>query len=303
MPRIRNLFLAGLALQAVPAFAQSNDPNRDPRPQANTSGDTYVQLGVGFDYSEGKYGDVRDTRITSVPVSLKFASGNFTARISAPWVHVSGPGSLVSATEDTGGGGSSGRIDNRGPGSINSGGSSGRGGASSGDVIPGGASRKASGIGDTSVSLNYAFDLGDELYFDVTGKVKLPTASKAKRLGTGKADFTAAAALTKEFGGASIYAEGRRRFAGSSVASPVRDTWGFSTGLSGRIADGVRLGVDYDWQQSSFAGLKPSSEATGWVSFRVSQQFRVQLYASTGFNKNSVDAAGGISLTYRFYGL
>ena len=41
-----------------------------------------------------------------------------------------------------------------------------------------------------SVTLGYSFDFGHDLYLDATGRVKLPTASRSKRLGTGKVDVT-----------------------------------------------------------------------------------------------------------------
>ncbi len=313
MPALLRILLSSptlaLALVASPAFAQSSNPTAS-SDSASTSDDSYVQFGIGADYSQGRYGDTRDTTVTSVPVSLKYVNGNFSVRVSTPFVHISGPGSLLTTPE--GGGG---RIDNSGPGSANSGGgsggggsgggsgSSGRGSGGGGVIVPGATSRRTSGVGDTNITLAYSFDVMDDLSFDLSGKVKLPTASTAKRLGTGRADFVASAGFTKTFGTANIYVEGRRRFAGSTVVSPVRDTWGFSTGVSGRIADGVRLGMDYDWQQASFTGGQASSEITGWASFRLNRNLRIQIYGSTGFNANSVDTAGGIGLTYRFYGL
>jgi hypothetical protein len=100
-----------------------------------------------------------------------------------------------------------------------------------------------------------------------------------------------------------LYVEGRRRFSCSSIARPIRDTWGLATGISGTVGNGVKLGADYDWQQVSFTGGKASSEVTGWASFRISKQFRLQVYATTGLNQASVGTSGGMALTYRFYGL
>jgi hypothetical protein len=167
-------------------------------------------------------------------------------------------------------------------------------------IIPGAASRTNSGIGDVVAALTYTLDFGDAgLYIDLTGKAKLPTASTKKRLGTGKADFTGVVTVTKDIANFSIYGEGRRRFAGSSVAYPVRDTWGFSTGVSAGVGHGTKIGLDYDWQQASFAGDAASSEITGSVTFRLTQAFKMQVYASTGLNQNSTDFSGGLSLLWR----
>jgi hypothetical protein len=159
--------------------------------------------------------------------------------------------------------------------------------------------QKRSGIGDVVIAATYSFDLGSDFYFDVTGKAKLPTASTAKRLGTGKFDFTAAVDLIKDIGPGSIYIHGRHKFAGSSVATPVRDTWGAGFGGSVRVADGVMIGADYDWQQSAFAGKKASSDATAWLNFRLAKGVSLTAFGSTGLNSNSADFAGGLNLSFR----
>ena len=67
-----------------------------------------------------------------------------------------------------------------------------------------------------------------------------------------------------------------------------------------RVAPGVAIGADYDWQQSAFAGRQASSEATAWAYTRLNGQIGLTLYASTGFNQNSADISGGASISVRF---
>jgi hypothetical protein len=266
---------------AAPAAAPAAAPERSP---------DFAQFSLGFNYSSGHYGDPRATEIVSVPFGAKYVSGPFTLRLTIPYVHLSGPGSLVDSV-DTHNGGSG------GTGSTPGGSGSGPGGA---QVVPGGQDRKVGGISDIVTSATYSIDLiRNDLFLDLTGKVKLPTASVAKRLGTGKTDFTAAAGLTKMFGPFSLYAEGRRRFAGASLLFPVRDTWGATGGFGVRAARALSLGLYYDWQQSAFRGNAPSSELTGSATFRVSRALRVQAYATAGFSSNSVDRAAGLQLLWR----
>lgn len=151
-----------------------------------------------------------------------------------------------------------------------------------------------------TVGLTYSFDFGSDFFADVTGKVKIPTASTRKRLGTGKVDVTAGLDLVKNVGDASLYIGGRRRFNGSTTTRPLRDTWGFGGGVSLRASRVVSLGLDYDWQQSSFRGSGPSSEVTASSSFRLDRKTRFQIYGSTGFTTNSADLAGGATISRRF---
>lgn len=159
---------------------------------------------------------------------------------------------------------------------------------------------RRSGLGDASASLSYTLDLGQGTYLDLAGKLKIPTASRSKRLGTGKVDFTASADLGKDIGAASFYLSGRRKFAGNPAGSTLRSVWGAGGGASVRVGRGVTLGGDYDWQQSSFAGGQSSSEITGWAYFRLNRSMGLTLYAGTGLNQASATVLGGATVTFRF---
>lgn len=266
------------------------------------------RLSTGLSYSTGDYGDTRDTKVISAPIGIKYIKGPFSVRVSVPYVRITGPGSLIQTPEgrDGGsGGGGDGGSNNSGSGSSNSGsGSSGSGGSgSSGNIAPAPGfvpSSRRSGFGDVNVAMTYSFDFGSGFYADVSGKLKLPTASTAKRLGTGKVDVTAGLDLVKDAGDVSFYAGGRRRFAGHPTGSAIRDVWGAGAGASVRAGKSLSVGMDYDWQQSAFAGSGSSSEITGWASVRVAPTVRMQLYAGTGFTTNSADLVGGMSLSWRF---
>ena len=72
-----------------------------------------------------------------------------------------------------------------------------------GGVTPGsgaGTVSRRSGIGDVNLAATYSLPVSDTTYFDITGKVKLPTADEAKFLGTGTTDFTAQGELSQVFG-------------------------------------------------------------------------------------------------------
>lgn len=216
----------------------------------------------------------------------------------------SGSGSSGSGSGSGGSGSGSGGSGSGGSGSSGSGsggsGSSGSGSTGSGTIASGGgASSKRSGFGDVSIAATCSFDLGSDFWIDATGRVKLPTASKAKRLGTGKTDFTASFDFGKDIGPATIYINGRRKFIGKNTGSTLRDVWGAGVGASVLAGEGVTLGADYDWQQSSSAGQKASSEVTGWAAFRLAKGFNLSVFASTGLNNNSADFAGGMTLSIK----
>ena len=320
---------------AALADEQRSAPSNPATAIGTSPGDKGVwSLSTGGSYSRGDYGDIAETEVISVPVSLKYRRGNWRFKVTVPWVHISGPGSLLqtpegrdsgsgvntftadqqfsgsgSSTSGTGssGSGSSGTSGSGSSGSDSSGGSDSAGGSGSsgivgGVIVPstGLVDNRRSGLGDTSASLTYSQDLGNHFYADVSGKLKLPTASTSKRLGTGKVDVTTSLDLGKDVGPASFYISGRRKFAGKPAGSAIRSVWGAGGGASVRASRGLMFGADYDWQQSSFAGGQSSSEVTGWSYMRLAPKIGLTLYVGTGLSQASANILGGATVTVRF---
>jgi len=309
--------IVGLFVTATPAMAQQSDEDQ------NTGSSGSIRINTGLSYSSGDYGELEDTEVIAIPVSLTYKKDGLRLRVSVPWVMIEGPGSLLATPEgrdaffgDSGGGGQ-GRGRGRGRG-----GDSGNSGSGSGskdievedelddDVIDdddivdedgfAGPDNSRSGFGDVNVSALYSIQLASGTYFEPAVAVKLPTASRTKRLGTGEVDVTLSADLVQEIGDATLYVHGRRRFAGKPEGSTLRSTWGAGGGASVRATDGVYIGADYFWQQSAFAGRQASSEASAWASFRLSEGFSLTTYAGTGFNDSSADFFAGMAIGKRF---
>jgi hypothetical protein len=242
-------------------------------PFAVTSGpvhaDDYVQFGLGVDYSSGDYGNAQDTEILAVPLSVKIKKGDFFVRASIPYLHIKGPGSVVA--------GDSGAVPGGTPGAVTS----------------------NDGIGDLSLAAGYSLPVTERTFLDLSGRVKVPTASESKNLGTGTTDVTVEAALTQQFGQFSISARGGRRFNGSSARFPLHDVWQAGVGAYYQAGD-MTLGLDYDWREASLSTASPRSELTGSLTYKLTSQVRLQGYGYTGFTNGSPDAGGGLQLLYRF---
>lgn len=293
-----NIITAPLFGCAALLFSTSALAEEPKKTEKTTSTESW-RLSTGVNFSTGRYEELTDTKVISAPVSLKFTKGNFSVRVSVPYVRVDGPGSLIQTPEGSGGG-SGGRTDNSGPGSANSGsGSSGSGGVEvdDSDGVP--VNSKRSGLGDVVVAATYSFDLGSDFFIDASSKVKIPTASRSKRLGTGEVDVTTALDFVKTAGPATFYIHGRRKFAGKPTGSLIRSVWGAGAGASIKAGKGVTVGADYDWQQSSLIGNQASSDVTGWASFRLNRKINLSVFGSTGLNSNSADFAGGLSISIK----
>lgn len=268
----RFIIRAGLAMAAaVPALgpAHAQESAESTHKAAREKGSW--RLSIGANYSRGDYGETIDTQVASFPIALRYSKDRFRVRLSVPYVILSGPGSLLDRGE---GGG----VD-----------------VGDGDL----RSERHQGIGDVSVSAGYLLPLGSGFSLDATGRVKLPTASREKRLGTGKVDVTAGLELMKNLKGASLYVGGRRRFVGEPEGTNLRDVWGVGAGGSMRVAKGLSMGLDYSWRQSSRIGGGDISEVSGWTNVRLNRRLRLTIYGGTGLTQNSSDLIAGTSLSYR----
>ncbi len=302
---IKNLFkpamVAATTLAMSAAFSAPAFANEQQKADEDSSPESW-RLSTGLNYSKGSYGEIDDTKVVSAPIGLKYTKGNFSIRVSVPYVRVDGPGSLIQTPEGSGSGSNSGsgRSGNSGHGSSNSGsGNSGSGGVEIDDSTGVPVSSKRSGFGDVVISATYSFDLGSDFYIDATGKVKVPTASTAKRLGTGEVDVTTGLDFVKAIGPATFYIHGRRKFAGKPTGSLIRSTWGAGGGASIKAGQAITLGADYDWQESAFAGNPANSDVTAWASARLNSRINLCIFGSTGLNNNSADFAGGIGLSIK----
>jgi len=237
--------------------------------------DEYVQFSLGVDYSSGDYGDVADTDMLAVPVGVKIQGDNFWLRGSVPYVHIKGPEGVV-----PGDGGVS-------PGN----------GGGGGVVID-----SRSGIGDTNLAAGYTIPIGSATWFDVIGKVKLPTASKSKFIGTGTTDFTAEGELLHSFGDVSVSVSGGRRFNGSNNLYPLNDVWQAGAGIYANAGAQLSLGLGYEWREGALDTSPDRSEATAFATYKMSDALRLQGYGYTGFSDGSPDLGGGLQILYRIGG-
>ncbi len=230
----------------------------------------YVQVSTGIDYSSGDYGDTVDTDYLAVPVSVKYQGEDFYLRASIAWVDVEGPAGFI-------------------PGD---------GGVTPG--APGGEVVSRSGLSDINLAAGYTFYLGGNTFFDAVGKVKLPTASESKFLGTGTTDFTLQGELLHVLSdNVSVGLTGGRRFNGSSDLFPLEDVWLAGGGIY-FTGEEVTVGLDYEWREGSLAGAPDRSEIIGSLTYSLSESLRLQGYGYTGLADGSPDIGGGLQVLLRF---
>jgi len=232
-----------------------------------------TSVGVGAEYTTGKFGATESTETIYVPVVVKHEAGLWVLKATIPYLHLSGPGNVVGGGPD--------RI-----------------------VIPGvdDARRTESGMGDVVASAFY--NIKDErdggLGIDLGFKLKLPTADEQRGLGTGETDYAFQADFFRPFGATTLFGSIGYRIYGDPPAGELRDVPYGSIGASHRMSGNSSIGVAYDFRPNIVAGGADISELTAFWSHRMSPQWKVQLYGLVGFSDASPDAGAGLMFERRF---
>ena len=224
----------------------------------------YASAGVGFDYSTGDYGDPDKSHVYAPSLFAKFEYEPITVKVLVPYVVVDG------------------------------------------DFVPGegatpgvGTTSSRHGIGDVVTTLSYAHFSDNEYLPTIVEpsiKIKIPSGSEKKGIGTGHTDVTFGLELAKAFGSVTVFGSGAYRTKGGSY----NDIWLASLGTSIKIGERVSAGLAYDFRQASTNGVGDSHEIAPMASFRVSERLRFGPYAVIGLSTNAPDWGLGGMLTVNF---
>lgn len=230
-----------------------------------------LTLGTGFDYTSGKYGTSEKTEILYVPLTAKYETGAWTFRGVVPYIRITGPGNVVGAGAD--------RV-----------------------TLPGaGAARRTeSGLGDIvgSAFYNVLNESRSIVGLDIGAKVKLGTADRDKGLGTGENDYSIQADAFKPFGATTAFASLGYRWYGDPPGVDLRNVVYGSAGATHKLSDNTSFGAAYDWRPKVSTNGGQVSEASAFVTQRLSRQWKVQLYGVKGFSTGSPDYGVGAFLSY-----
>ena len=270
MPLLTRL-APGVALLAVaaPAFAQDRGVEEIVNAGDKTSA---VLFSTGIDYSRGHYGDVEATAIIVVPASLRVRAANWLSLgASLAWIRIDGPGVVLGPDNEP---------------------------------LPGFpiARQTRQGLGDLSASATVSLPLGEDTPWsvDLTGRVKLPTASKSRGLTTGKTDFSFGADIGYVTGKWAPFVELGIRLPGDPAGIDLRNSPSVSVGAVRVLGTGAgALIASYDWQRA-FSPLAADSHSlfAAW-SRPVAKRFDLTGYGSVGLSQGAAGIEAGVLVTVK----
>ena len=230
--------------------------------------DPLITLSVGTEFTSGTFGGDVDIEDFYVPVTAVVDFRNIAFRLTVPYLSVYAPEGTIIGPD--------------------------------GELLPGsGEMTTESGLGDVVGSVTffdviYSRRLG--LAMDLTGKVKFGTADETKGLGTGENDYTVQADFLKFFDQFTWLGSVAYRFRGDTADVVLNDVLMASLGGIYRFTPRVSAGLFLDYRESAIAGNDSIQEMSGFVSRDVGENWRLQLYALTGFTDSSPDWGAGIQI-------
>ena len=230
--------------------------------------DPEFTLSTGVDFASGTYGGDVDIEDTYIPLTATVDYGRVAFRLTVPYLSVKAPeGTFFD------------------PG---------------GEPLPGsGASTTESGLGDIIGSVTLYDVINNQrlgLAMDLTGKVKFATADEDKGLGTGESDYSVQADFYKFVDDFTLLSSVGYKFRGDPTGLDLNDVFMASLGGTYRFTPDVNAGLFFDYRESSISGSDSVQELSAFVSRRVSENWRLQVYGLTGFTDSSPDWGGGLQL-------
>jgi hypothetical protein len=230
-----------------------------------------LSVSAGVEYAAGDFGSAADTKILYAPFSVKWDTPKFALRVTVPYIRIDGPGVVVGGSESLIAIGAG-----VGPASVES------------------------GLGDVVLAATYKLypGPGSRLpFFEVVGKIKLPTADEAKGLGTGEADFTVQLNAFQSIGPLTPFASIGWRALGDPSGLELRNGVVATVGADFKLDPKFNIGATWDYRARATTLSEAASEISPYVVWSAGEGWAINAYGVFGFSDGSPDAGGGVRLT------
>lgn len=266
------LLASAVAIAATPAAAQvksTEKSDRQERKAERKGADWHLYLSTGASYSQRDEAGEPRTDYFRIPVSARLSNGRLRFSASTSYIRVKGPADVTGDDDD------------------------------GGDTPSSGDSETRKGMGDLNLVTRYLIpdeDLGG-FELDLMGRVKVPTASRRKRLGTGEVDYAMGAELSREIGSAEPFVSAQYRLNGDRPDQDYRNTVATSVGSSFRLSRRSRASLAWDYTQSRFSGRSGSHMLDGGISTRLQRGLTLIGDAAVGLSKRAPDFRVGATIS------
>lgn len=246
--------------------------------------DGLVKISSGFEYTSGDYGQNVETEILYIPVTAEYINDAWSAKLTVPYISVTGNGTVVP-------GGSGGTV-GFGPGGPPGG----------GGPAPSTTTVTESGLGDVEASVAYAFSPNSDLmpFVELRAKVKFGTADEAKALGTGENDYSVQVDGVLGKGKVQPFYTLGYVMIGDTDQVDYNNCLFATAGLMFTVSDSTSLGFTYDYKQASVDNADDEGVAGFFLTSKFNQGWSATLNMTTGLTDSSLDYGGSLMVGREF---
>lgn len=266
--------LAGSAHAQQAVAQQPGDVGPEPIETSGPS-DPSLTASVGVSGWSGDFGAPTETNITSAIIGVRYQRGGLRLSALIPRMRIESDGSFFAGLGGT-------------PLFVAPG-------------IP--ANRRVrKGWGDLTLGASYLLPGAETRGFDVdlTGRIKLPTASDSSGLSTGKVDYSAGVEVSKSYGPLTPAASVTYRVFTDSGPWRFYNGFAVTAGASYVVAPSTAVVATYEYAAATNRFIDDSHEAILGVSTQIVPRLRVTGYASKGLSDGAADVSSGVSLAFTF---
>lgn len=262
---MRYPFAIAILIGAAPALAQERTDlvqTSEARPK--------FEISTGVDFEHGDFGTQSNIEKTTIPLTVSASKGRVRLSAQVPWVRVTAPANVIAPTGPLG---LPILVDPSRPSTINT----------------------RQGLGDLRVDATYDLPVPGFAARVRTG-AKLPTASVAKGLGTGKTDYSVGADVAKPLGAITPFAGVTYTMPGDPEAYELRNSFSGQVGAALRLGKSTTAQLGYAYAQSPIDTGKDDQRIFGGVNAGVGKNMSLGVYGAGGLSNGAPDVGGGVTL-------
>jgi len=158
------------------------------------------------------------------------------------------------------------------------------------------------GLGDSLLTLNHKPDWRPSRNSQINWgiKIKLPTSSSEKRLGSGKIDMSAFTGLNIRFQQIVLNSLLGYQKMGDTDQTNYNNRWFTSIGGLYLLNSHFVIGASYRYKQASRDEKAAVEKTSAHLSWQPNRSWRYTLYNSIGLSHTSADYSTGFQVTYEF---
>jgi hypothetical protein len=236
----------------------------------------YYGFGVVPSYTSGDYGTGDNVNILYLPLIFKYyPSDRVRATVVVPWVR-------QSSTQVVSAGGTFYRIRGRN--------------------IRSSATNSESGLGDIILrgEVDLLQEMGDTPALTVEGKVKLPTASESKGLGTGELDYGITFELGKTVDRNYFYGRLGYTVVGEPSGADFNNPFLYEAGVGLRLSPELSLNLSLEGRTAIDDQVDNPLEAVAGGTYRLRSDLSLNGYFLVGLSDGSPDYGLGVGFLQKF---